>query len=231
MIAKVNNISLFYEVSGSGDPLILLHGNGEDHHIFDALAKKLAADFTVYAVDSRNHGQSQKTENYAYETMAKDINSFIQVLDLKKVHLIGFSDGAIIGLMLAMAHEEVFKKIALLGVNLNPSDFKDDVMQKMKKAYEESKNPLLKLMLEQPDIKIDAVRHVHLPVFLTAAENDLFKPSLYTDLVDVFPNAELKIAAGHDHGSYIINNDLLYPDLIRFFNKCESDFSPLSTYH
>ena len=82
MVINVNGTSLFYETSGNGAPLLLLHGNGEDHHIFDALADKLAADFTVYSIDSRNHGQSEKTDDYAYETMAMDVYAFIDALQL-----------------------------------------------------------------------------------------------------------------------------------------------------
>jgi pimeloyl-ACP methyl ester carboxylesterase len=63
MIIQVNGTALFYEKSGAGSPVILLHGNGEDHHIFDALAAKLESGFTVYSVDSRNHGQSEKTDD------------------------------------------------------------------------------------------------------------------------------------------------------------------------
>ena len=52
----VNGIELFYEISGQGRPLILVHGNGEDHHIFDALVAKLKNHYTCYCIDSRGHG-------------------------------------------------------------------------------------------------------------------------------------------------------------------------------
>ena len=58
MIAHVNGIDLFYEKAGEGRPLLLVHGNGEDHTIFDEAAAELAGSFTCYAVDSRCHGQS-----------------------------------------------------------------------------------------------------------------------------------------------------------------------------
>lgn len=68
MIIQTNGISLFYQVSGSGEPMLLLHGNGEDHQIFTELAVKLAEHYTVYAIDSRN----PKTDDYSYETMVND---------------------------------------------------------------------------------------------------------------------------------------------------------------
>lgn len=217
MYIEINGISLFYETRGSGSPLLLLHGNGEDHHIFDPLAHKLAADFTVYSIDSRNHGQSQKTEDYSYETMADDMGCFIQALGLGQAGLVGFSDGAITGLLLAMKQSRAVSRMALLGINLKPGDFTEDNFQFIKDTYQETKDPLFKLMLEQPNIELDDVRSVSTPVLLVGAENDLFKPETFPDLAQALPNARLKIMAGHDHASYIINQDILYPDLKAFF--------------
>lgn len=213
----VNNIELAYEKLGKGDPLILLHGNGEDHHIFDEITKKLENNFTIYSIDSRNHGESTKTEDYSYETMAKDIYSFIKTLNLGKVNIVGFSDGAIISLILAMNQGECIDKMALLGVNLKPDDFKEESYQFVKETYEETKDPLFKLMLEQPNIELDDVKTVTIPTLVIAAEHDIFKPELFIDLTNALPNAELVIMKGHAHDSYIVNQDILYPDLVKFF--------------
>ncbi len=78
MEINVNNITLNYLVKGNGNPLILLHGNGEDLQIFDKLVSKLEKQFTVYAIDSRNHGGSTRTEDFTYEAMAEDIHQFIE---------------------------------------------------------------------------------------------------------------------------------------------------------
>ncbi|MDR2175755.1 MAG: alpha/beta hydrolase [Synergistaceae bacterium] len=217
MIVHTGETALFYEKSGTGPPMILLHGNGEDHHIFDELSAKLESDFTVYAVDSRNHGQSEKTDDYSYDTMAEDIYRFIEVLNLGRVALVGFSDGAIISLILAMNHGETVSRMALLGVNLKPEDFTEESYWFVKNAYEETKDPLFKLMLEEPHIELDAVKGVGVPVLVIAAENDIYKPETFTDLVSALPDATLKIMDGHGHDSYIVGQDLLYPDLIDFF--------------
>jgi pimeloyl-ACP methyl ester carboxylesterase len=153
---------------GEGPPLILLHGSGEDHHIFDKLSLKLENHFTLYLVNSRNHG-------------------------------------------------EAVDKMALLGVNLKPGDFTEESHKFIKDSYEETKDPLFKLMLEEPDIELDAVRGVGIPVLVVAAENDIFKPKTFTDLAGALPGATLKIMEGHEHDSYIVGQDLLYPDLLRFF--------------
>lgn len=217
MEIRVNGISLFYECFGVGAPMILLHGNGEDHYIFDKIAAKLKGHFTVYAIDSRNHGQSTKTEDYSYQTMAEDLYAFIQALHLHKVNMIGFSDGAIVSLIVAINYPAVLGKMALLGVNLKPGDFTEESYQYVKQTYEETKNPLFKLMLEQPNIELDSLRNVLVPSLVIAAENDIFKPAMFEEVAKALPHAELKIMAGHEHDSYIVNQDILYPDFIRFF--------------
>lgn len=218
MKIDANGITLNYEVIGRGAPLLLLHGNGENHHIFDALAGRLADHFTVYSLDSRNHGLSQVTDDYSYETMAKDVGAFIRTLDLGKVYIVGFSDGAIIALMLSLNDASLVSGMALLGLNLKPSDFTEESYRYIEEAYDETKDPLFKLMLEQPDIELDEVRKVSVPVLLVSAENDLFKPESFKAMADAFPNVMAKIMMGHDHDSYVTNESILYPDLIRFFS-------------
>lgn len=218
MNIQVNAIELFYTKAGKGQPLILLHGNGENHHIFDKISAKLEQNFTIYAIDSRNHGESTKTNDYSYETMAEDIYSFIRKLNLEKVKIIGFSDGAIISLLLSMNHPDVLDRMALFGINLKPSDFTDENYQYVKETYQETKDPLFKLMLEQPNIELDDVRNIQVPTFLVGAEHDLYRPELFTKLEEALPNAELLIMNGHDHGSYIVDQDIMYDPLISFFS-------------
>ena len=81
---KVNNLNLFYTCTGSGAPLIMLHGNGEDHTIFDEAVALLSKHFTVYAIDSRDHGQSDKVNELHYDDMAEDIRIFIEEVGLEK---------------------------------------------------------------------------------------------------------------------------------------------------
>lgn len=216
MKIDVNNITLNYTKVGKGDPLILLHGNGEDLHIFDSLIDKLELNFTVYAVDSRNHGDSTKTKDWTYEAMAEDIFQLIEKLQLKKVSIVGFSDGAIIALLLAIKHRDLFYKMVLLGVNLKPTDFKKGIYKSLVDEYEKTKDPLVKMMLEQPNIELEELKNIETPTLVVSAEGELFYRKVFKDMVKVMPNAKLKIMKNHDHGSYIINEDLLYPDLVEF---------------
>lgn len=216
---NVNGVNLYYQKVGEGEAMILLHGNGEDHQIFSPLITKLQSNFTIYAVDSRNHGRSDKTNVYDYQTMADDIESLIKKLQLKSVNFIGFSDGAIITLLLALRDQTMIKKMALLGVNLQPSDFTQKSLQYLRQHYAQTGSPLCKMMLEQPNIAITSLNKINIPTLIIGAENDIFHPELFTQIAEHLPNSQLKMMPNHDHSSYIINNDLLYPDLMAFFRK------------
>ena len=217
MEINVNNVKLSYIKEGEGKPLILMHGSGEDRHIFDEIINKLKKDFTVYAIDSRNHGESEKTDVFTYEAMSEDISEFIKKLKLDGAYVVGFSDGAILALMIGMKYPELIGKMALLGINLKPEDFKEAEYNYLLKEYNETKDPLFKMMLEQPDIELEKLKDVNIPTLVIAGENDVFYEKTFTDIVKVIPNAVLKIMGGHDHSSYIINQDILYTDFLEFF--------------
>jgi pimeloyl-ACP methyl ester carboxylesterase len=212
-------INLFYHHCGSGEPLLLLHGNGEDHHIFDCLSPLLARDFAVYAIDSRNHGQSDSSPEYSYQSMCQDMVSLICRLDLAPVHIVGFSDGAIIALYLAQQQPQLIRKMALLGANLRPADFKPEQYRQIVREYSQDPSPLLQLMLTEPDIALSQLRSINIPSLIIAGENDVFRPQLYPEMAQALPDSRLLIMPGHDHSSYLENSDLLYPHLYDFFKS------------
>lgn len=216
MYIHINRQILFYEKTGEGPPLLLLHGNGEDHTIFDVLCPLLSQTHTVYAIDSRGHGASNPTEEYSYPDMAEDIAQLITSLEIQSPILYGFSDGGIIGLLLALHYPGLLERLIISGANLNPHGMKWTFLHKIKQHYKKSGNPLERMMLEEPDISPSALAQIQIPVLVLAGEHDIIK-SAHTKLIaQKLPNAQLKIIPGEDHGSYIIHSDKLY-DYIRDF--------------
>ena len=92
MLIKVNDIELYYEVLGQGEPLVMVHGNSEDHTIFDTASEVLSKNFTLYLIDSRGHGNSTKTNNLDYRIMAEDIYAFIKSLKIEGFSYYGLAD-------------------------------------------------------------------------------------------------------------------------------------------
>jgi pimeloyl-ACP methyl ester carboxylesterase len=127
--AAVNGIRMFYAVFGQGPPLLLLHGGlANSNYWGDVIPILVRNHFEVFVVDSRGHGRSTRTaEPYSYELMASDAIGFLDHLKLNKVDLVGWSDGAIIGLAIAMRHPERLRRLFAYGANSDPSGARPDM--------------------------------------------------------------------------------------------------------
>lgn len=215
MFINVNNIRLFYDKQGTGKPLILLHGNEENHFIFDHAVEKLKKYYTVYSIDSRGHGQSDKVKTYFYQDMCEDVKCFIEQLELKDVTIMGSSDGAIVALLLGINYPDYVNNLILAGVNITPDGVIDEVYQDMKKQYLKTKNPLIKLMLDQPNITTKQLHQVKANTLLLAGSDDLIKLSHLQKINRHIKDSKLMIIDGEDHTSYIIHNDKIANIIIK----------------
>ena len=175
MLINVNDINLNYEVYGYGKPIILLHGNGETHNIFDKLIYKLEKEYTVYAVDSRCHGKSEYTKLISYDLMAEDVIEFIKKLNIKTPILYGFSDGGIIGLLIAIKEPQLLSNLIISGANITPdaTTWLDNFFTKI--AYFFTRNKLIKMMLDEPNITFEELHKIAIPVHILAGEKDVIK--------------------------------------------------------
>ena len=219
MYVKVNDINLYYETKGEGNPVILLHGNGESHDIFDKTTERLQKDYTVYALDSRCHGKSDNPEKISYKLMADDVIEFIKALNIEKPVLYGFSDGGIIGLLIAIKEPDLLSGLIISGANINPYGLDSKTRLQMKLEYLLKRDKLTKLMLKEPNIKTSDLKKIKIQVNIVAGENDVIKPE-HTELIaKSIKDSTLETVPGEDHGSYIVHSDKLY-DIIEKYIKC-----------
>lgn len=118
---REEGFQLAYEEAGSGIPLILLHGNGEDRSYFRHQIKDLQNLRHVYALDTRGHGLSPRgTAPFTLDQFARDLGKFMDQNGIEQADLLGFSDGANIALLFALNHPERVTKLILAGGNLFP---------------------------------------------------------------------------------------------------------------
>ena len=150
MIVHCNGIDIFYEVRGSGAPLLMLHGNGETHAIFDESASLLSRCFTIYTPDTRGHGASSPVCEYHYQDMASDAIAFIQALGLVRPILYGFSDGGITALLVAQQRPDLVSRVIVSGANACPEGLTEDFFAEIRAAEARKHDPLLSLMLTEP---------------------------------------------------------------------------------
>ena len=204
MWINVNGIKMYYEMHGSGRPLIMLHGNSEDHTIFYDSRVLLSKHFTVYTMDSRGHGHSTRVEELHYCDMADDMIAFMDQLDLRDVIFYGFSDGGIIGLLAAMRCDRIGMLITS-GANLTPAGVMAPFRLIAKAAYAVTKDPKMKLMLDEPNISTDELAQIKVPTVVMAGEKDLVLGKETAKIAMAIPGAKLRIIPGEGHGSYIVH--------------------------
>lgn len=203
------DISLFYEARGTGFPLILLHGNGEDHHYFAAQLDYFSEHYRVIALDTRGHGQSPRGDGeFSIRRFAQDLYDFMRAQRISRAHLLGFSDGGNIALDFALKHPEMVETLILNGANLNPGGVRRSVQlpieigcrivrlfaERSPKARANAE--MLGLMVNEPHIAPEALRALNMPVLVIAGTKDMIRRS-HTELIArSLPHSELSILNG-----------------------------------
>ena len=215
MIAKVNGVELYYEKVGAGRPLLLVHGNGEDHSIFNEAVKALKKDFCCYAVDSRSHGRSTRVKTLHYEDMADDMIALMEALDLRDVLFYGFSDGGVVGLLAASRCERITTLI-VSGANLSPDGVSRRIRMLIWGMNKLKPDDKLALMLREPRITDETLRSIKAETLVLVGTGDLILPEETRHIAAAIPGARLQFVEGEDHGSYIVHSTKI-ADIIRDF--------------
>src|ERR1700676_1505990 len=118
---ETRGFRMYYESYGSGMPLLFIHGNGGSIDNFGNNIPFFSRYYRVIAVDSRAHGNSKDpADSLTFEMMADDFNALLDSLHVDSCYVIGWSDGGINGLLLAIRHPDKVKKLAITGANLTP---------------------------------------------------------------------------------------------------------------
>ena len=217
MYIQLNSQVIYYEHMGEGaKTLILLHGNGEDHTIFEELCSALKNDFDIYALDSRGQGLSATPNEYHYKDMAQDVLNLIEALSLKDVAVFGFSDGGIVALLAEIMSPGTFSHIITAGANTSPDALTFHCRREIKREFKNTQNPLVEMMLLEPHITDKELSEIKCPVLMFGGQKDLVSSKEFDHMNKVINGSTLAIIHGEDHGSYVIHSDKLAPEL-RFF--------------
>lgn len=203
------DIELFCTKQGSGPPLLLLHGNGEDGTYFVHQIAEFSRDFTVHAIDTRGHGKSPRgTAPFTISQFAEDLLAFMDQQGLTKADILGFSDGGNIALTFALRHPDRVHRLILNGANLDPKGVKPLVQLPIVAGYHlaslfkspkaRAKAELLGLMVNEPRIVPAELKKLTMPVLVMAGTKDMIQER-HTQLIAAsIPGARLAIIPG-DH--------------------------------
>ena len=202
------DIELFYTKTGSGPPLLLLHGNGEDGTYFVHQIEDFSHDFTVYAIDTRGHGKSPRgTAPFTISQFADDLLAFMNQQGLPQADILGFSDGGNIALIFALRHPDRVRRLILNGANLGPKGVKPLVQLPIVLGYHvaslfkspgaRAKAELLGLMVREPHIDPAELKKLTMPVLVIAGTKDMIRERHTRLIAASLPNSRLAIIPGN----------------------------------
>jgi len=210
--------------TGSGNILILLHGNGEDSEYFTPQLSYFSRQYHVIAIDSRGHGKTPRgTKPFTLTQFADDLYDFLKEKQIAKVSILGFSDGANIAMIFTLNHPEMVSALILNGGNIKPSGVKSRYQLPTVIEYaftkKKEKKELLGLMVNEPHISPDILNKITCRTLVIAGTNDMIKDRHTRLIADSIPNAELKIIKG-THFVSSENPDEFNKAVAEFLEKC-----------
>lgn len=233
--AEVNGIKLYYETYGDGAPLLMIHGNGGSIAHMGNQIQFFSPHYRVIAADSRGQGKSEMGPGrLTYEQIAEDLNALLDQLHVKSACIFGWSDGGIVGLLLAIHHPDKVGKLAIMGANLRPDGAYAWALDWVAKANQQVdamiakgdktqpwafQKQLLDLLGKQPNIPVTDVEKITVPVLVMAGDKDVIKLEHTQEIFDHLKQAHLAIFPGATHMIAWDNPALINSTIETFFSK------------
>jgi len=238
--ASINGIRIHYAIHGEGPPVILLHGGLANADYWGNQVPGLAADHTVILMDSRGHGRSTRDEArpYGYDLMADDVIGLMDYLKIAKADIVGWSDGAILGLDLAMRHKDRVGKVFAFAANTVPSGIKDgfdsnptfvayigrarheyEKLSATPKQYDAFLDQIGRMWAEQPNWSDGQLRAIDTPVLIVDGDHDEAIKREHTEYIAAtIPHAKLVFLTNTSHFAFLQDAAQFNFTLLQFLN-------------
>lgn len=224
---------MYYEIHGSGEPLLFIHGNGGSLEDFRFQVPIFEKHYRLIMVDSRAQGKSKDDgDSLSYEMMADDLASLLDLLDVDSCHVIGWSDGGINGLLLALRHPEKVKKMAITGANLWPDSTAvdpwvrdwalnmNDSLSRVPATPESLHHrKLLRLLSYEPHISTGELKGIRCPTLVIGGDHDVIRPEHTMLIARSIPKSYLWILPESGHSTPVVYKDEFNKKVLDFFQK------------
>jgi pimeloyl-ACP methyl ester carboxylesterase len=209
-----DGVTLYYEVYGGGQPLLLVHGNGARIASLSYQIAYFRRHYKVIAMDSRDHGRSgDSPDKITYEKMTDDLAALLDHLHTGPVDVLGWSDGGIEALMLGIRHPDKVKKLVAMAANLNPTDqaLYPEVLDMVKSSLDgipaaergtpegKRKRKVTQMLLDEPHIDLNSLEAITAPTLVLASDHDLIRDEHTLEIYHHLPNSQLCIFPNATH--------------------------------
>jgi len=229
--ASVRGFKMYYEIYGQGEPLLIIHGNGGSISNFFGQIPFFVKHYKVILADSRAQGRSaDERDSLSYEMMADDLNELLNTLHVDSCNVIGWSDGGINGLLLAIRHPGKVKKLAVTGANLWPDttavdpivyNFVVQHIDSFKKlpVSSESKHALklLRILNQEPHITTAQLHNIKCPTLVIAGDHDVILTRHSLLIAESIPKSYLWILPNSGHSTPLVYRDIFNQVVFEFF--------------
>jgi pimeloyl-ACP methyl ester carboxylesterase len=218
--APVNGIQMYYAVFGKGEPILLIHGGLGHADIWASQVAEMAKTHKVIVADSRGHGRSTRTqEPFGYDLMASDYLALLDFLKVDKTALVGWSDGGIIGIDIALHHPERLTRLFAQAANVTTDGVDPGVetnatfgayiersgrdygkMSKTPDQYDAFVEQISHMWASQPNWSKEELAKITTPTAIVAGDHDEAILRGHTDyMVSVIPGAKEIILPDASH--------------------------------
>ena len=231
---NIRGINMYTEQYGSGKPLLLIHGNGGSIKDMGSIIPFFSQKYKVIAVDGRAHGKSVDLgDSLSFEMMADDYAALLQQMHVDSAYVIGWSDGGIVALVLAMRNSNKVIKLASTGANLwpdstalIPSLWKDekkhfDAFKSKIFTDSKEKNDWKIFMLDwlQPNISLNALNKIVCPSLIISGDNDAINLEHTIKIYRNIPKANLWVLPNSGHATLWEHTDEFNKKVNEFFES------------
>ena len=239
--APVNDVKIWYAEFGKGAPVILLHGGLANSNYWGLQVRALSGRYRVIVMDSRGHGRSTRDDRpYGYDLMASDVLALMDYLKIPKAAIVGWSDGAILGLDIAINHPERLTKLFAFAANSDPSGVADigqspvftAYIDRAEKEYEKlSATPteyksfldqISKMWETQPNFTKEQLSSITVPTWIVDADHDEAIKRENTEFMAAqIPGAGLLLQPRVSHFSFIQDPAQFNENVLHFLSSVQ----------
>ncbi|MHB1923037.1 MAG: alpha/beta fold hydrolase [Chitinophagaceae bacterium] len=230
---SIRGMKMYVEVYGKGKPLLMIHGNGGSISSFKNIIPFFSKHYKVIVADSRSQGRSKdEGDSLSFEMMADDESALLKAMHISSAYVLGWSDGGIVALLLAMQHPHQVIKLVSTGANLwpdstaiVPSDWlaekKHFNSQKRKFRTMAQKMDWKLFMLDwlQPNIPLDSLQTIQAPSLIIGGDHDMIKIEHTVLIYEHIPKAYLWIVPNSGHATFIEHKNEFIRVVNNFFQK------------
>lgn len=240
---EVYGRSVYYEEYGAGDTVLLLHGGPGSIAHFSKLIPELSKNYTVIAIDTPGQGHSQRANDVSYQLLADNASAFIDEIGIKKCNVVGWSDGATTGLLLAANRPDVVSKVFASGGFSNIDGFTDEDKEfwltitpeiveqswggwhlEYQQLYPENDwktliQDIQRMVNDEIYITEEKLESITSKVLLAYGDNDAFTLEHVVYLYRTIPDSELMIFPGTTHSTFEEQPEMMYLAVRNFFGK------------